>query len=137
MLSSKYECIGQIELFDYLSILKKENNKILTEPSENEILEQTVLIGSGFENGKYRIKKFFLNNTNTKDRIAFVKKEYGIGGCGYSLSKNEYGISGYDTIYGKGITVSFKSLKGMNEYLFSWKEVVNCIDKLINNNNYD
>lgn len=137
MLSSKYECIGQIELFDYLSILKEENNKILIEPSENEILEQTVLMGSGFENGKYRIKKFFLNNINTKDRIAFVKNEYGIGGCGYSLSENEYGLSGYNTLYGKGITSSFKSLKGIKEYLFSWKEVVNCIDKLISNNNYN
>ena len=47
--------------------------------SQQEI-DRVLTRGSGFEEGKYRINQMFSKNTTLKEKVQFLKKEYGEGG---------------------------------------------------------
>lgn len=44
-------------------------------------------LGTGFTNGKERVKKFFSTNPSQKQKETFLKKEYGLGGFGFPCDK--------------------------------------------------
>lgn len=85
--------------------------------------------GSGVSEGKYRIYTFFDTHTDKKERITFLKNEYGWGGS-YTGLYNE----NHDA---KGITFSHEDLtKPYVKIQISWSEAEKHIDRLIKSRNY-
>ncbi|MBQ8401059.1 MAG: helicase SNF2, partial [Clostridia bacterium] len=54
--------------------------------TEDEIAESFVSRGSGVQNGKYRIYDYLTGNHADKEKIDFLKNEYGTGGHSHALS---------------------------------------------------
>ncbi len=91
--------------------------------------------GSGFEQGKERIYEFFIKNNEQKDRVNFLKKEYGIG------SRSPGGLgklwSSHQDHDAKGLKLSKgKITNPFTETLLSWNVVANRISELIQDGKY-
>ena len=85
--------------------------------------------GSGVQDGKFRIEKFFKEEHTEKEKIAFLKREYGDGGMGRS-GFNEW----HDA---KGISYKKGSLSTPDcETFMKWNEVSQRIDRLIAEGRY-
>ena len=85
--------------------------------------------GSGVQYGKFRIEKFFKGERTEKEKIAFLKNEYGTGGQGRS-GFNEW----HDA---KGISYKKGSLSTPDcEAFLKWNEVAERIDRLIAEGRY-
>lgn len=96
--------------------------KILNDYQPQEELSMTdkeLLRGSGFENGKQRIKEYFEKCTNLKDRADFLKKEYGVGG--WSMDKGFVSCNS-NGLHFQGITSTIH---------MSWQQVQERINYLI------
>ena len=52
--------------------------------------------GSGFENGKERIAAYYADNHTQKERIEFLKQEYGTGGPELTFQDGSNGFLDYD-----------------------------------------
>ena len=122
------------------SVTEQLNNIDETEVEENasvfsfsqEMIDSLLREGSGIENGKYRIYEQFEKSLSSKENIAFLKKEYGIGG---STS-----IQGFDEISqmhdGKGIRLSKGFKENAPELLLTWNKVEQRIKELIKLDRY-
>lgn len=85
--------------------------------------------GSGVQYGKFRIEKFFKEEHTEKEKIAFLKNEYGTGGQGRS-GFNEW----HDA---KGISYKKGSMSTPDcETFLKWNEVSQRIDRLIAEGRY-
>lgn len=127
-----YECENQLDIFTCFNGISV--SKVVYTAAD--FLTEVVLRGSGFENGKLRIEQFFRDHKSNKDRVAFVKNEYGIGGCG-GFNRKEYGLRRYDTCQGKGITVTWSDEEAHEKSeLIPWSNVVQEIARLISINAY-
>lgn len=85
--------------------------------------------GSGVQYGKFRIEKFFKGEHTEKEKIAFLKNEYGTGGQGRS-GFNEW----HDA---KGISYKKGSMSTPDcETFLKWNEVSQRIDRLIAEGRY-
>lgn len=111
---------------------KKQNVCSVPLPYINEMLMR----GSGFQDGKKRIYEMFQNIPNKKERTVAIKKEYGQGGASWPL--DGYGLHGYDTFSpgGKGIRLQWRDKNGEHENTISWNEVEKHIGILIANGIY-
>lgn len=97
----------------------------VTEDEKDKLL----IGGSGVQYGKFRIEKFFKGEHTKKEKIAFLKNEYGIGGQGRS-GFNEW----HDA---KGISYKKGSLSTPDcEAFLKWNEVAERIDRLIAEGRY-
>lgn len=115
-------------LGSYLNPYKRDSVPI-------EYAVQILKRGTGFEGGKYRVTKLFLDNNLTRDeRIRKIKAEYGTGGAGWPIDK--FGLHGYDTYKGKGITARWRDKDGENEAVVGWKDIEKMIGELIARNEY-
>lgn len=95
----------------------------------NDEIDRLIQRGSNVSENKYRIYTFFDTHTDKKERIAFLKNEYGTGG-GYDGVSN----TSYDA---KGIVFSHGDLtKPYAKILLKWNEVEKRIDRLIKSRNY-
>ncbi len=102
------------------SDFRYEPKFFITEDEKDRLLTG----GSGVYGGKFRIEKFFKEEHTEKEKIAFLKKEYGDGGQGRS-GYNEWHDS-------KGIRYTKGSLSNPDcEALMKWNEVSERIDRLI------
>ena len=52
--------------------------------------------GSGFENGKTRIAAYYAENHSAKERVAFLKQEYGTGGRSWTFQDGSNGFLDYN-----------------------------------------
>ena len=86
-------------------------------------IEEVLAAGSLFTNGKYRIYDFFQAHSEPKERAAFLKKEYGIGGWSGGRVK---GVSGADWD-GKGIKIK----KAEKERFLTWTQAAAITGRLI------
>lgn len=70
--------------------------------------------GSVFEGGKYRIYNHFQQEKTEKETVAFLKKEYGIGGFSWTFADGGSGFVNFD---GKGFSIlyDFKDDRGMRK----------------------
>lgn len=85
--------------------------------------------GSGVQYGKFRIEKFFKEEHTEKEKITFLKNEYGTGGQGRS-GFNEW----HDA---KGISYKKGSMSTPDcEVFLKWNEVSQRIDRLIAEGRY-
>ncbi|MEC3226118.1 SNF2-related protein [Bacillus thuringiensis] len=81
--------------------------------------------GSGIQGGKFRINSYFLEKHTAKERVEFLKKEYGIGG-GSALNNI------FEMHDAKGIELQRNNVTKR----LSWTEVAKRIDKLVTNERY-
>ncbi|MCD8089506.1 MAG: YodL domain-containing protein [Clostridiales bacterium] len=87
-------------------------------------------VGSGFENGKNRIYKFFNEKHTLDEKAAFLKNEYGIGGHSHALSKSSNSWQAHNS---NGIGYN----KGNCEKVsLSWQQIAKRINELIANDRY-
>ena len=90
-----------------------------------KILADEIMIGSGFEQGKFRIEEKYAENGNDALFVTFLKKEYGVGGrSGEGIMQNHDG---------RGIEIVIENKK---KYNFKWTEVAKAIAAAIDNGTY-
>lgn len=93
-----------------------------------EIIDNDLQRGSGFENGKFRIYQQFLKGETNIKNADFLKNEYGIGG--HTVEIGEL-FQNHDS---KGIT--FEEFKTNRKYLLKWTQVAKRIGELITSDRY-
>ena len=82
--------------------------------------------GSGFEHGKERIAAYYAENHTQKERIEFLKQEYGTGGRSWTFQDGSNGFLDYDA---RG--VKLRSYPKGQEQRLKWPEVEKRIHVLI------
>ena len=82
--------------------------------------------GSGFENGKARIAAYYAENHTQKERVEFLKQEYGTGGRSWTFQDGSNGFLDYDAS-----GVKLRSYPNGQEQRLKWPEVEKRIHVLI------
>ena len=93
-----------------------------------EVIDNDLQRGSGFENGKFRIYQQFLKGETNIKNADFLKNEYSIGG--HTIEIEEL-FQNHDS---KGIT--FEEFKTNRKYLLKWTQVAKRISELISTDRY-
>lgn len=110
------------------------NGLFIGEYNRLALLEDEILRGTGFVDGKFRVQKYYLNEAPTnKEFAAFVKKEYGIGG---HSGDGDIDFVDHDS---KGIRIRVKDVlaaDGISTARFSWSEVAQFTAELIESGEY-
>ena len=97
--------------------------------TEDEI-DAAMTNGSSFAGGKGRIFVFFQGNHTDKEKVDFLKREYGIGGRSHALSGATYSGEDHD---GKGLHYKKQDCPDVN---FTWEKVSKRITELIRKGRY-
>ena len=90
--------------------------------------------GSSFQDGAFRIYEYFQEGHDSKETVAFLKNEYGIGGQSHALPGADHSYEDHDA---KGIR--FRKGCITNPYidvLLSWRVVEKRIRKLMEQDRY-
>lgn len=92
-----------------------------------KVIDDVLLEGSHFADGKFRIYRLFQESYSTEDNITFLKKEY--GECGG-------GVRNYENLdewhNAKGIRLTFELKENAPETLLTWSKVEKRIKELVN-----
>lgn len=96
-----------------------------------EMVDKALQGGAGTEGGKFRIYKVYKELHTTKERIDFIKKEFGYYGTS--------GTQGLDNIWieynpSKGLKLSKRNFE--QEYVVNWSSVDKRIDELVKLDRY-
>lgn len=127
----------QINQINNIDDIQTENEQIQTIAEvENtsvflvtqEMIDEDLQLGSGFENGKFRIYQQFMKGLSDKENADFLKEEYGIGGRHTSVDNI---FQNHDS---KGIT--FEDSKSNKKYTLAWNKVAKRIGELIAQDKY-
>lgn len=86
--------------------------------------------GSSFDGGKGRIYAFFMENHTDKEKVDFLKREYGIGGHSHALSGATHSSEDHD---GKGLHYKKQDCPDVD---LSWEKVSKRITGLIQKGRY-
>ncbi len=99
--------------------------RFISDDEVNHILRK----GTGTQDGKYRVYRYFSEHTDPTERKEFVKKEYGsYGSLGHTYSMESAN---------KGLTISRKDiLSPFAKLEFKWTDIVKKIDTLIKTDSY-
>ena len=95
--------------------------RFITEDEIDHALDR----GSGVEGGKGRIYEYFTADHTGKEKAAFLKDEYGIGGRSHAVSGASHSGENHDS---RGITLKKADCANVE---LSWTKVVTRIDALI------
>jgi N12 class adenine-specific DNA methylase/adenine-specific DNA methylase len=106
-----------------------------SEKISSEEIDGYLATGSVMQDSKYRIFSFFLNEHTTKEKIDFLKDEYGYGGQTYYFADGVHGR--VQASPSDGITI----VKGgynepSMEARVTWANAAKRIDKLVSENRY-
>lgn len=112
----------QLDIFSYLQLQSEER---VFNP-----IEEYAKHGSGFQNGKQRIREFFKNNHSISDRADFLKKEYGIGGFGIPCDKPLSVHGGNSNEKGNEIEYFDENMNNVKIFV-SYKQLAETIDNII------
>ena len=97
-----------------------------------EMIDKTLINGSNFSNGKYRIYEQFKRSLSSKENITFLKYEYGVGGSSSAYSGADFGQE-HDS---KGIKL-YKGYKDDRvELLINWNKVEQRLKEIIRLDRY-
>ena len=100
---------------------------------QNDI-DHVIRLGSGVEDGKFRIYFFYQDLPKLKDSVAFLKAEYGQGGSSISLPSGQSGFADHDS---KGIRIRvYDQNNSDSEVLFKWNKIDARIRMLIQTDRY-
>ena len=94
--------------------------------SQADIDHELCRYGSGFSQGKFRIYKFFEGMPSNEAAVAFLKKEYGIGGHSHTYLNGEGGFVDHD---GKGLHFSNHNYE--EKHTVTWRAVAQRLRELI------
>lgn len=94
-------------------------------------LDNELTMGSGFAEGKFRIYKFYQSIHTQQDAIAFLKKEYGIGGHSHTYLDGSSGFVDHDS---KGLRFQDYNMK--SEQTLSWRAINSRLQELITLDRY-
>ena len=97
--------------------------------SEDEI-DAAMTGGSGFEGGKGRIFAFFQEPHTDKEKVDFLRHEYGTGGRSHALSDS---VSSHEDYDGKGLHYKKDSCPDVH---FTWEKAAKRITGLIQKGRY-
>ena len=89
-------------------------------------LDNELIRGTGFKNGKYRVYQFYQTLHTQQDALAFLKKEYGIGGHSHTYLNGKGGFVDHD---GKGL--HFFNYNYKEKHTITWKAVARRLRELI------
>ena len=89
-------------------------------------LDNELVRGTGFQDGKYRVYQFYQTIHTQQDALTFLKKEYGIGGHSHSYLDGSSGFVDHDA---KGIRFRVRGNDG--EQNFSWRTIDSRLKELI------
>lgn len=130
---SNYKPLPSIEeQTAFIEEFKAEVAKASAFSIPNEIINDHLANGSGFQDGKYRIYEQFRRSLSQKENADFLKNEYGIGG-----GTHAGGVSGYHYDHNaKGICISKGYADNAPKINLNWLEVAKRIQLLINNDRY-
>ena len=95
-----------------------------------KMIDDVLLEGSGFQNGKFRIYDYLTKSLSNKENADYLKQEYGIGG----RSGDDNGV--YLWHDAKGIKLSDGFNSNTTQKTLTWLEVEKGIRKLISDNRY-
>lgn len=118
----------EVSLFDISDTFPDEN----TSPFPQSMIDEELRKGSGFENGKYRIYKWFNENHTEQQNEKFLAREYGLGGWTTTFGTLDHSSKGLE----------FRKYKYSEGYkpeiikIMSWREVSERIQVLIALNKY-
>ena len=102
----------------------------ITEDDVNVIITR----GSVFEGGKYRIYNHFQQTETEKETVAFLKKEYGIGGFSWTFADGGSGFVNFD---GKGFSILYDFKDDLRyEKKLKWKDVGKRLEYLVRMDRY-
>lgn len=102
----------------------------ITEDDVNVIITR----GSVFEDGKYRIYNHFQQTETEKETVAFLKKEYGIGGFSWTFADGGSGFVNFD---GKGFSILYDFKDDLRyEKKLKWKDVGKRLEYLVRMDRY-
>ena len=87
--------------------------------------------GSGVENGKRRIAAYYAENHTQKERVEFLRQEYGTGGRSWTFQDGSNGFLDYDAS-----GVKLRSYPNGQEQRLKWPEVEKRIHVLIATGQY-
>ena len=114
-------------------IAEAEDEKSSAFAISQEDIDSVLLLGSGFQNGKYRIYRQFQKQEDSKNNIAFLKNEYGIGGDTHYFPDGTQGGQSHD---GKGIHIEKHGSYTNPDLILSWSKMEKRLRELIKNNRY-
>lgn len=97
--------------------------------TEDEI-DAAITGGSSFDGGKGRIYAFFMENHTDKEKVRFLKDEYGIGGRSHALSGATHSGEDHD---GKGLHYKKQDCPDVN---LNWEKVAKRITSLVQKGRY-
>ena len=126
----------QISLHEYLNNIDKvKSDSIEINVEENTIydpIEDFAMHGSGFEGGKKRISDFFRKNSDKKERINFLRKEYGTGGFSGPTRKINTVFEGLTIGCKKDISIGYTNCKMEDVTIdITWNQLERAIQRLI------
>ena len=116
-----------------LNLLGEETGTPPVFSISQEDFDAELIRGSGFSEGKFRIYRFYQGNPSKDDGVAFLKREYGIGGHSHTYLDGTHGFVDHD---GKGLSFAVYQDTGRKEYLFKWPQVDSRLRFLIAANRY-
>ena len=109
---------------------RPDDGSHITEDDVNVIITR----GSVFEGGKYRIYNHFQQEKTEKETVAFLKKEYGIGGFSWTFADGGSGFVNFD---GKGFSILYDFKDDLRyEKKLKWKEVGKRLEYLVRMDRY-
>ena len=114
-------------------IAEAEDEKSSAFSVSQEDIDAVLVTNSTYENSKYRIYRQFQKNEGSKNNIAVLKKEYGIGGSGFTFSDGVKGHINYDS---KGISIDRKDSDAEQRFVLKWSQVEKRLRELIKDNRY-
>ena len=124
-----YSCNGQMDIFDFLG------DK--SETKEFNPLKALALCGTGFRDGMKRVNDYFLENHNLREKVAFLKNEYGTGGFGSPTKKPCYIHDMCTATSQKVIEYEYydEDMQDIKKYC-SWVDLANVITEMVEHNEY-
>lgn len=100
LFQSEAEQIQKIDAAAESAVREAESEKPSAFVISEDEIDRMLRTGSNFEGGKIRIYALYQQQGDAKERAAFLKAEYGIGGHSYTFLDGSRGFADYD---GKGI----------------------------------
>ena len=125
-----------VPLMEQYAFPRKEyNSDMIAIPEEHPFItedeiEEALSGGSHYEYTKLRIYDFFHTPHTPKEKLDFLKKEYGTGGGNVALSRNFHSHENYDS---RGIRYD---KPGCTRIELPWKKVVKYYDSLMESGHF-